>query len=81
MVDVLIDILEEMRLMRESTSNERLTVTSQELVTAEWHDVAMVLDRACFLGYSLINIAFATAIAGRRPGDVKILEVRLPEKM
>ena len=81
MVDMLIDVLEEMRMMRVSTSNERLADNRQELVIAEWHDVAMVLDRACFIGYSLLNIAFATVIAGRRPGEVGMMDVRLPEKM
>ncbi|KAI0214301.1 hypothetical protein LSAT2_000617 [Lamellibrachia satsuma] len=81
MVDVLIDILEEMRMMRANTSKVRLTETSVGLVTAEWHDIAMVLDRACFVGYSIANIVFAVAIAKRIPPEVHLEDVALPAKM
>jgi len=81
MVDVLMDILEEMRLMRKGTSNERLVDTNQELVTTEWQDVSTVIDRACFVVYSVINIIFATVIANRRPVQLNLADIVLPSEV
>ena len=81
MVDVLMDILEEMRLMRKGTSNERLAETNQEMVTIEWQEVSTVIDRACFVIYSVINIVFATVIANRRPAHLTLADIVLPSEI
>ena len=79
MIDVLCDILEELRLIRSSKSDDRLVETTQELVTAEWRDLALVIDRACLICYGIGNIVFTMSLVQQRHGATR--ELVLPAEI
>ena len=78
MIDVLVDILEELRLLRTGKQKDRLSSASKKLVYAEWRDIALVIDRACLMMYIAANVIFISYILDLRPGDVLLGEVELP---
>ena len=78
MIDVLVDILEELRLIRTGKQNDRLHSASKKLVYAEWRDIALVIDRFCLILYVIVNVIFISYILELRPGDVQLGEVELP---
>ena len=79
MVDVLLEILEELRLSRVSKSQDRLVQSTQELVTAEWRDLALVIDRACLICYGIANIVFTVVLVQQRHGVSE--ELTLPTEI
>lgn len=81
MIHVLIDILEELRLIRSSKSEDRLVETTQELVTAEWRDLALVIDRACLIIYTSVNIVFTISIYNMNPGYQSISDISIPHRL
>ena len=78
-IDVLVDILEELRLVHTIQSNIQLDSDSSEFVKAEWHKVAAIIDRGCLFLYTLSCLLLCGVLWYSVGSNPELASIRLPD--
>ncbi|KAI0222209.1 hypothetical protein LSAT2_026536 [Lamellibrachia satsuma] len=78
-IDVLVDILEELRLVHTIQSDIQLDSDSSEFVKAEWHKVAAIIDRGCLFLYTLSCLLLCGVLWYSVGSNPELASVRLPD--